>query len=192
MPKQNIKELYKIGSFEFERDYRIKISENTHSIGSETETIELFDLRDLEQLQREKYKILHIGAIQVAAKPLTRLGLDKPICICLRDARHNQFQDSLLGLMQANTSFGPVYFTCYPSLELDCMNDQSIHKALTLNIQTQKTSEIERGTPRLVINCKPLNKVLQWIRYPIPNKKDLIQRLYNATIFSKFDRKLGF
>ena len=65
------------------------------------------------------------------------LGLDKPIFICLRDARHSQFQDSLLGLMQENTFFGPVYFTCYINLELDCMNDQSIHKALTLNIQTQ-------------------------------------------------------
>ena len=60
MPKQNIKELYKIGNFEFKKDYRIKISENTHSIGSETETIELLDLRDLEQSQREKFKILHI------------------------------------------------------------------------------------------------------------------------------------
>ena len=38
----------------------------------------------------------------------------------------------------------------------------------------QKASEIERRTPRLVINYKPLNKVLQWTRYPIPNKKDLI------------------
>ena len=56
----------------------------------------------------------------------------------------------------------------------------------------QKASEIERGTPRLGINYKPLNKVLQWIRYPIPNKKDLIQRIYNATIFSKFDMKSGF
>ena len=37
----------------------------------------------------------------------------------------------------------------------------------------QKASEIERETPRLVINYKPLNKVLQWIRYPIPNKKKL-------------------
>ena len=82
MPKQNIKELYKVGSFEFKRDYMIKISENTHSIGSETETIELVDLKDLEQLQREKYKILHIGAIQVAVKPLTRIGLDKTIYIC--------------------------------------------------------------------------------------------------------------
>ena len=56
----------------------------------------------------------------------------------------------------------------------------------------QKASKIERGTPRLVINYKPLNKVLQWIRYPIPNKKDLIQRIYNETIFSNFDMKSGF
>ena len=60
MPKQNIKELYKVGNFEFKRDYRIKISENTHSIEFETETIELLDPRDLEQLQKEKFKILHI------------------------------------------------------------------------------------------------------------------------------------
>ena len=67
MPKQNIKELYKVGTFESKRDYRIKIFENTHSIGSKTKTIELLDPRDLEQLQREKFKILHIGAIQVVA-----------------------------------------------------------------------------------------------------------------------------
>ena len=41
----------------------------------------------------------------------------------------------------------------------------------------QKAFVIERDTPRLVINYKHLNKVLQWIRYPIPNKKNLLQRL---------------
>ena len=41
-----------------------------------------------------------------------------------------------------------------------------------------KNAEIERGTPRLVINYKPLNKALRWIRYPIPNKKDLLARLH--------------
>ena len=81
MPKQNIKELYKVGNFEFKKDYRIKISENTHSIGSETETIKLLDPKDLEQIQRENFKILHIGAIQVTAKPLTRLGLDKNLYV---------------------------------------------------------------------------------------------------------------
>ncbi|KAG8634083.1 hypothetical protein MANES_17G011850v8 [Manihot esculenta] len=48
-----------------------------------------------------------------------------------------------------------------------------------------KNAEIERGAPRLVINYKPLNKVLRWIRYPIPNKQDLLNRLYKAEIFFK-------
>ena len=56
----------------------------------------------------------------------------------------------------------------------------------------QKNAEIERGTPHLVINYKPLNKVLEWIRYLIPNKNDLVQRLSEAIVFSKFDMKSGF
>jgi hypothetical protein len=56
----------------------------------------------------------------------------------------------------------------------------------------QKNAELERGVPRLVINYKPLNKVLEWIRYPIPNKQDLMNRLSDLVIFSKFDLKSGF
>ena len=56
----------------------------------------------------------------------------------------------------------------------------------------QKNAEIERGTPRLVINYKPLNKVLEWIRYHIPNKNDLVHRLSEVVVFSKFDMKFGF
>ena len=52
--------------------------------------------------------------------------------------------------------------------------------------------EKEQGVPRLVINNKPQNKALQWIRYPIPNKRDLLNRLYAAKIFLKFDMKSGF
>jgi len=55
-----------------------------------------------------------------------------------------------------------------------------------------KASEIERGATRLVINYKPLNKVFKWIRYPLPNKIDLIKRICDATIFSKFDMKSGY
>ena len=56
----------------------------------------------------------------------------------------------------------------------------------------QKNVGIERGAPCLVINYKPLNKVSEWIRYPIPNKNDLVHRLSDAVIFSKFDMKYGF
>lgn len=44
----------------------------------------------------------------------------------------------------------------------------------------------------IVINYKPLNKIFQWIRYPLTQKKDLQNRLLKAVIFSKFDMKSGF
>ena len=56
----------------------------------------------------------------------------------------------------------------------------------------QNAAKIERGAPRLVINYKPLNKVLEWIRYHIPNKQDLLKRLHSSVIYSKFDMKFGF
>ena len=56
----------------------------------------------------------------------------------------------------------------------------------------RKHVEIERGVPRLVINYKPFNDVLELIRYPIPNGKDLVSRLSDALVFSKFDMKSEF
>ncbi|KAK9166792.1 hypothetical protein Scep_001983 [Stephania cephalantha] len=56
----------------------------------------------------------------------------------------------------------------------------------------ENAHELERGVPRLVINYKPLNKVLKTIRYPLPNKNDLIKATTAAVVFSKFDLKSGF
>jgi hypothetical protein len=61
-----------------------------------------------------------------------------------------------------------------------------------LAFYVQKNAELERGAPRLVINYKPLNIVLEWITYPIPNKRDLINRLSGSVVFSKFDIKSEF
>jgi hypothetical protein len=55
-----------------------------------------------------------------------------------------------------------------------------------------KHSEQLRGIPRLVVNYKPLNKVLADDTYPIPNKTSLVTRIVGAKIFSKFDLKSGF
>ena len=55
-----------------------------------------------------------------------------------------------------------------------------------------KHSEIKRGKPRLVVNFKPLNKILEPVRYPLPDKSSLLQRIVGCTIFSKFDLKSGF
>ena len=55
-----------------------------------------------------------------------------------------------------------------------------------------KHSEIKIGKPRLVVNYKPLNVILQKVRYPLPNKASLLQRIAGCTIFSKFDLKSCF
>ena len=55
-----------------------------------------------------------------------------------------------------------------------------------------KHSEIKRGKPRLVVNYKPLNAALQKVRYPLPDKASLLQRITGCVIFSKFDLKSGF
>jgi len=44
----------------------------------------------------------------------------------------------------------------------------------------------------LVVNYKPLNASLQKVRYPLPDKASLLQRITGCTIFSKFDLKSGF
>ena len=55
-----------------------------------------------------------------------------------------------------------------------------------------KHSERIKGVPRLVVNYKPLNKVLADDTYPIPNKSSLVTRIAGANIFLKFDLKSGF
>ena len=55
-----------------------------------------------------------------------------------------------------------------------------------------KHSEVKRGKPRLVVNYKPLNAVLQKVCYPLPDKSSLLQRITGCTIFSKFDLKSRF
>ena len=43
-----------------------------------------------------------------------------------------------------------------------------------------------------MVNFKPLNVVLQKVRYRLPDKASLLQRITGCSIFSKFDLKSGF
>lgn len=92
-------------------------------------------------------------------EPLTKFGLNKPICVCFRDARHNNFDDSLLEVMESNMAHGLVYFNYFPNLELSCINDMSIHKDLTLNIQT-KGYDIDPRAKNILIVYKVYYKAM--------------------------------
>lgn len=80
--QHDIKAAYKIGTFEFIQKYIIKTVEKTHTIVTDTtfESIKLLTQEDIDTFQ-EEYNFIHRGLVQVGVSPLTRLGLNKPICL---------------------------------------------------------------------------------------------------------------
>ena len=73
--------------------------------------------------------------IQVAAKLLTRLGLNTSIVMCLRDNRHLDYRDSIIGAIQAGLSDGPIYFQCFPNFTVR-LRDADILDLVVLHVKT--------------------------------------------------------
>ncbi|QHN81870.1 polyprotein [Arachis hypogaea] len=96
------------------------------------------------------YKYLHIGCVQVAVKPLIREGLNASILMCLRDIRHNDFQDSLIGTVETSLGHGPVYFNCFPNKTVSLL-DVNIIDSLFLNIRIHGLNMKEGSIPAALI-----------------------------------------
>jgi len=56
--------------------------------------INLIEQSLLDQHIRDGYNFIHLGLIQVAAKPNYKLGINSPILVILRDIRLKRFNDS--------------------------------------------------------------------------------------------------
>ncbi|RVW43531.1 hypothetical protein CK203_100889 [Vitis vinifera] len=135
LPKVSNQEIYKKGTFKFFTDYTIKTSEMTVSLEQDDQVIRLLDNRSVEKHKKDGYNFIHFGMIQVAAKPLTRLGLNTAIVMCLRDNRHLEYRDSIIGAVQAGLNDGPVYFQCYPNFTVR-LRDADILDSVVLHIKT--------------------------------------------------------
>ena len=73
--------------------------------------------------------------MQVAAKPLTRLGLNTFIVMCLRDNKHLDYQDSIIGAVQAGLNDGPIYFQCFLNFIVR-LRDVDILDSVFLHVKT--------------------------------------------------------
>ncbi|RVW18649.1 Enzymatic polyprotein [Vitis vinifera] len=102
---------------------------------TDDQVIRLLDNRSVEKHKKDGYNFIHFGMIQVAAKPLTRLGLNTAIVMCLRDNRHLEYRDSIIGAVQAGLNDGPVYFQCYPNFTVR-LRDADILDSVVLHIKT--------------------------------------------------------
>ena len=89
----------------------------------------------IRQHKLRGHNFVHIGLVQVGIQPLTREGLDSSVLLQLRDARHKNMNNSILGIVESSLANGPIHFDCYPNLKIS-LHDPHILKILTLGIQT--------------------------------------------------------
>jgi len=86
----------------------------------------------------------------VAIKPLIDMGINATALMCLRDIRHNKFEDSLIGIVETSLGQGPVYFNCYPNKMVSLM-DRNILGSLFLKIHFHGLDMKEGKTPTTLI-----------------------------------------
>ena len=105
------------------------------SLEQDDQVIRLLDSKSIEKHKKDGYNFIHFGMIQVVAKPLTRLGLNTSIIMCLRDNRHLDYRDSIIGVVQAGLNDGPVYFQCFPNFTVR-LRDVDILDSVVLHVKT--------------------------------------------------------
>ena len=136
IPRMKVNTICQQGKFELSQNYSIKTKGKTISLNQNLESLELLSQNTINQ-HKKKFNYIHIGSVQVAIKPLFRLGLNILIFVYLRYARATKFIDSILSMIDLNLANGPVYFNCYSNFSMN-MNDPNILSSLTLNIKTKK------------------------------------------------------
>ena len=102
-------------------------------VTQDNQNFQLLDCDTILKFQKQ-FNFLHLGLVQVGVKPMTRLHLNKFVICTLRDMRHHDSDDSLLGVIKSSLAHGPIYFEYFPNFEVSLV-DPTILKTLTLDIQ---------------------------------------------------------
>ena len=68
----------------------------------------------------------------------------------LRDTRHNDFYDSLIGTVETSLGHGPVYFNCFPNKTMSLL-DRNILDSLFLNIRLHGLNMKEGPIPAALL-----------------------------------------
>ncbi|KAK9707332.1 hypothetical protein RND81_07G189800 [Saponaria officinalis] len=133
IPTENPTQIYHIGPLDFKIAFSIRTHEETRSVQSDTETLNLLSYTSIQKYIQNKYRFIHFGLVQVAVKPLVHKEVDCPIYMALRDNCLKTYKDSLLTVVQTNVCNGPVYFNCFPDYTVD-LSDPLIQESLILDL----------------------------------------------------------
>jgi hypothetical protein len=134
IPKISQTQIYQKSKYDiFKTDFTIKTEERDIQLTKPFETIQLFSKKSLQKHLARNYKYIHVGLVQVGIKPLTKEGLNSSILAVLRDARFQNFQDSLLSSIESSLCCGPVSFDCYPNITISLKDKIFFAKYATTN-----------------------------------------------------------
>jgi hypothetical protein len=135
IPKLSTKDVYTTSWLKssFKAEYSVKTVEQTFAISSNNSTFQLFNKRFVNTSLAKDYKFMHVGSVQVAVKPLTRLSINASVLLCLRDARFINFRTSILGMIQSSLFNGPIHFDVFPNLTLALNDIHFVELVLSLN-----------------------------------------------------------
>jgi hypothetical protein len=152
IPKLSPKDIYTTSWLKstWRSKYSIRTIEQTFDISGNISTFQFFNKRFIENSKAKDYKFLHVGSVQVTIKPLTRLGINAFVLLCLHDARFVNFRISILGMIQSSSFNGPIHFDVFPNLTIS-LDDINILKALTLNVLTSGYDMEEGSKPLSII-----------------------------------------
>lgn len=122
---------------------------------SNTLELKLLSQKSIQKFQ-QKYNYLHLGLVQIAAKPLSTEGLNTTLLLCLHDCRFLDFQDSLLGMVETSLCDDIVHFNCFPNFIVS-LKDKNLLDVLTLNVQSSNFKLKTGSSPIAIIYCIQYN-----------------------------------
>lgn len=132
LSKLDAKVIYAHNTFNFKENLCVKIVERKIPVYGKMDSIQLFPKENIIK-HRKEFEFLHIGAVQIVLRPMFRLGLGTHVLTFLRDKRHKDFTNFLLGIIDSNLADGPAYFNCYPNFTM-ALDDMHFFTVLTLDI----------------------------------------------------------
>ncbi|RDX89482.1 hypothetical protein CR513_28786, partial [Mucuna pruriens] len=116
---------------------------------------------------RTNYTFLRNQTKTIAIKPLIDMSIDVAVLMCLRDIRHNKFEDSLIGTVETSLGQGPVYFNCYPNKTNSIQGHEYCASRVLLKPQKGETTLFITDMTKANVS---LPRTIKWDEVTLPEK----------------------
>lgn len=122
-------------------------------------------------IHKAKYNYMHIRLVQIAIKPLTRIGLNTFAFAYLRNKRHETFKDSHIEMVEASLNDDHAFSNCFPNF---LSHDLGAYEATALGIFTKEFNMKPQSQNIAIVNriyYDVMNTIVPDIAYSLPLKR---------------------